>query len=62
MDFIQDYRPLHRISPALEEIADKLGVTKVSAYELINRLEEKGAIKRERYASRSITPIDPNYL
>lgn len=51
---IRNYRHLHGYAPTLQELADTLGVTKVSAHELVNGLEKKGVIRREKHKARSI--------
>ena len=53
--FIWNYRKTHGIAPTLSEIADSLGVSKITVHEHIGLLEKKGAIKKEKYQSRSLT-------
>jgi repressor LexA len=53
--FIWTYRRTHGIAPTLSEIADALGVSKITVHEHIGLLEKKGAIKKEKYQSRSLT-------
>lgn len=62
MEFIQDFRSSHGISPTLEEIAKELSVSKVTIHDHLKHLERKGAIKREMYLARAILPLDPAYL
>ena len=38
----------------MEEIAEEIGVTKITIYDHLNQLEKKGALKRERFRARSI--------
>ncbi|MBI3723104.1 transcriptional repressor LexA [bacterium] len=52
--FIWDYRKTHGIAPTLSEIADELGVSKITVHEHISLLEKKRAIKKEKYQSRSL--------
>jgi SOS-response transcriptional repressor LexA len=54
LQFIRRYWAEEGLSPTQKEIAAHLGVGKVTVYELVNRLERKGAIKRERCFPRSI--------
>ncbi len=53
--FIWIYRKAHGIAPTLSEIATALGVSKITVHEHIGLLEKKGAIKKEKYQSRSLT-------
>src|SRR5207302_1079054 len=53
--FIWTYRRGHGIAPTLSEIADALGVSKITVHEHIGLLEKKGALKKEKYQSRSLT-------
>jgi len=57
MEFIQGYRSEKGISPTMEEIAAKFGVTKITIYEHLNQLERKGALRREKFRARSIEPL-----
>ncbi len=57
MKFIQQYRSERGISPTMEEIAERVGVTKITVYDHLNQLEHKGALKRERFRARSIEPL-----
>jgi repressor LexA len=57
MKFIQEFRSRRGISPTMEEIAEKIGVTKITVYGHLNQLEQKGALKRERFRARSIEPL-----
>lgn len=61
VEFIREFRDEKGISPTLEEIAERFGVSKITAYGHINQLERKGAIKREKYRARSATISDPAY-
>ncbi len=53
--FIWTYRRTHGIAPTLSEIAEALGVSKITVHEHIGLLEKKGALKKEKYQSRSLT-------
>ena len=59
MEFIQQFREERGISPTLDEIASKFGVTKITVYEHVNQLERKGALKREKFRARSIELLAP---
>jgi repressor LexA len=54
IQFIQEYRSVRRISPTMDEIAIRLGVTKVTVLEHLNQLERKGAIRRPKFQKRAI--------
>ncbi len=62
MEFVRDFRRFHKISPTLGEVADKFGVSEVTICEHMDQLERRGAIKREKYKTRSIQPLDPTFL
>ncbi len=57
LKFIQQFRSQRGISPTMEEIATKIGVTKITIYDHLNQLERKGALRRERFRARSIEPL-----
>lgn len=46
------------VSPTYQELADALGVSKVSVFETVERLELKGAIRRDKHASRSLQVVE----
>jgi repressor LexA len=52
--FIWSFRRAKGIAPTLSEIADQMGVSKITVHEHIALLEKKGAIKKEKYQSRSL--------
>jgi repressor LexA len=55
LDFIESYRAKHRMSPTLEEIAQQLGVNKVTIFGHVSELERKGVLTRAgRGISRSL--------
>ena len=54
--FIADYRSANGLSPSLEEIAEGLGITKVTVHEHIEQLVRKDMLTRTRYVSRSMVP------
>lgn len=54
---IRVYRQQHGISINLQEIADALGTSKVTAYAHVIALEKKDVIRRSRYKARSIEII-----
>jgi repressor LexA len=52
--YIIDYREKKGLAPTLEEIAEDLGVSKITVYEHVTQLAKKGAITKEKYQSRSL--------
>ena len=51
---INRYQQLHGCSPTLQELADTLNVSKVTVFEHMRAIHEKGVIKRNRYQARSM--------
>ena len=51
--FIHRYRRRHSLAPTLAEIADELGISKVTVHEHIAQLEQKGALEKVPFISRS---------
>lgn len=58
---VRNYRHLHGMAPTMQELADQLGTSKVTIFEHIEALENKGVIKRNAHMSRSLEII-PKYL
>lgn len=54
VQFIVDYRERKGLAPTLEEIAQELGVSKITVYEHVAQLEKKGALTKQKYQSRSL--------
>jgi repressor LexA len=54
LELIVDYREKRGLAPTLAEIADTLGVSKITVYEHIAQLEKKGALTKQKYQSRSL--------
>lgn len=52
--FILKYRRAKSCSPTLQEIADALGVSKVTAYEHVGALTRKGVLRRQRHKARAM--------
>jgi len=61
LEFIADYQRVHAVSPTLEEIGEKFGVSRVTAYQHVAALERKGAISRRHREARSIEILDVDY-
>src|SRR5436190_19213389 len=61
LQFIADYRRDHGVSPTLEEIGGEFGVHRVTIFQHVNALEQRGAIRRTAQLARSIEIIDPGF-
>ena len=55
LDFIRDCRENQGFSPTMQEIADKMGVSKVTVFEHVEALIDKGALLRDRNKARSLS-------
>ena len=60
--FIRDFMESAGYAPTLDEIANGLGVTKPTVQQYLAALEEKGVLRRKRYAHRSIEITDPEFM
>jgi repressor LexA len=59
LTFFETYRSRHGISPTLEEIAQSLGVNKVTVFGHVAELERKGVLARsKRGISRGLQPVE----
>ncbi|MBK7643411.1 MAG: repressor LexA [Planctomycetes bacterium] len=59
LTFFESYRSEHGISPTLEEIAQSLGVNKVTVFGHVAELEKKGVLARsKRGISRGLQPVE----
>lgn len=56
--FIRDYRREHGYSPTLQEIGDHLSISKVTVFEHLSVLEERGFVYRDRHKARSLELAD----
>ena len=52
--FIRDYTYRLGYSPTYEEIADQFGITKVTVFEHLTALEERGLVRRDKHKARSL--------
>ena len=50
---IRDARMTHGISPTMQELANELGVSRVTVFEHIEALIKKGALNRDKNTARS---------
>lgn len=51
---IRDFRRKHGYAPTLQELADRFGVSKVTIFEHLTVLEEKGLLRRLKHRARSV--------
>lgn len=58
LTFIRDQRREHGYSPTMQEVADHLGVCKVTVFEHVGALEEKGLVTRAKHKARSLEITD----
>jgi repressor LexA len=54
LTLIWDYQHKHGYSPTMQELADVLGVTKVTVFEHVVGLEKKGLLRRSKHRARSL--------
>ena len=54
LTFIRNYRASVGYSPTLQEIADELGITKVTVYEHVSALVDKGLLRHLAHKARSL--------
>lgn len=52
--FVLEYREENGVSPTLDEIAEKMGTTKITVFDHLKLMEQKGYVEREENYSRSI--------
>ena len=58
LKLIRDSRVRHGYSPTMQELADHLGVSKVTVFEHVEALIKKGALVREANKARSLSIAD----
>lgn len=58
LQLIRDSRVARGYSPTMQELADELGISKVTVFEHVEALIKKGALKRERNKARSLSICD----
>lgn len=55
LSLIRDWRIRHGFSPTMQELADEIGVSKVTVFEHVEALIKKGALVREANKARSLS-------
>ena len=58
LTFIRDYQHKHGFSPTYDEIAAEYDISKVTVFEHLTILEERGLIHRDRHKARSLQLAD----
>jgi repressor LexA len=58
LQLIRDSRVIHGYSPTMQELADALGISKVTVFEHVEALIRKGALHREPNKARSLSIRD----
>ncbi len=58
LQLIRDHRIAHGYSPTMQELADELGVSKVTVFEHVEALIKKDALRREPNKARSLSLVD----
>ncbi len=54
LTLIRDFRSNRGFSPTMQELADRLGVSKVTVFQHLDALVEKGLIQKSRHRARSL--------
>ena len=58
LQLIRDSRVVRGYSPTMQELADELGISKVTVFEHVEALIKKGALKRDPNKARSLSICD----
>jgi repressor LexA len=58
LQLIRDSRIVRGYSPTMQELADQLGISKVTVFEHVEALIKKGALKRDPNKARSLSICD----
>ncbi|OWY70672.1 repressor LexA [cyanobacterium TDX16] len=58
LTFIRDYTHKNGYSPTYDEIAAEFGISKVTVFEHLNILEERGLLTKDRHKARSLQLAD----
>jgi repressor LexA len=60
LNYIRMFRDAHGYSPSIVEIRDGVDLRSASTVHYhLNRLQEGGFIRRERYTYRTVVPVEP---
>ena len=58
LQLIRDSRVVRGYSPTMQELADELGISKVTVFEHVEALIKKGVLHREPNKARSLSIVD----
>ena len=58
LTFVRDYSHRHGYSPTYDEIAEQFGISKVTVFEHLSTLEQRGLLRREKHKARSLLLAD----
>lgn len=58
LTFVRDFTHKNGYSPTYDEIAARFGISKVTVFEHLTVLEERGLLRRERHKARSLELAD----
>lgn len=58
LTYVRDYTHKNGYSPTYDEIAEQFGISKVTVFEHLTILEERGLIHREKHKARSLLLAD----
>jgi repressor LexA len=62
LQLVRDCRVTHGYSPTMQELADELGISKVTVFEHVEALIRKGALERQPNKARSLSITDEAIL
>ncbi len=62
LQLIRNHRITHGYSPTMQELADELGVSKVTVFEHVEALIKKNALRREPNKARSLSLVDDSVV
>ena len=62
LQLIRDHRIAHGYSPTMQELADEIGVSKVTVFEHVEALIKKNALRREPNKARSLSLVDESVV
>jgi len=62
LQLIRDHRIAHGYSPTMQELADEIGVSKVTVFEHVEALIKKNALRREPNKARSLSLVDDSVV
>ncbi len=60
--YVAEYQRRRGISPTFQEIADHLGISKVTVFEHVRALEKRSVVRTEKFLSRSMEIVDSAVL